>query len=73
MLMFWWCVLAHTTKAVYAHSFHTGPSCSKPWYFRYLVTLNSINDTGSLGYLALASPLRSVAPVKMGPDPTTQG
>ena len=66
-------VLAHTPKAVYAHSFHTGPSCSKPWYFRRLVTLNSINDTGSLGYLALASPLRSVAPVKMGPDPTTQG
>ena len=24
-------VLAHTPKAVYAHSFHTGPSCSKPW------------------------------------------
>ena len=66
-------VLAHTTKAVYVHSFHTGRSCSKPWYFRHLVTLNSINAAGSLGYLALASPLRSVAPVTKGPDPTTQG
>ena len=66
-------VLAHTTRAVYAHSFHTGPSCSKPWYLRRLVTLNSINATGSLGYLALASPLRSVVPVTKGPDSTTQG
>ena len=55
-----------------AHSFHTGPSCSKRWYFKHLVTLNSISDTGSLVYLALARPLRSVAPVTVGPDPTTQ-
>ena len=55
-----------------AHSLHTGPSCSKRWYFRHLVTLNSISDTGSLVYLALARPLRSVAPVTVGPDPTTQ-
>ena len=42
-------------------------------YYRLLGGFNFINDTGSLGYLALARLLRSVAPATMGPDPTTHG
>ena len=40
-------------------------------YYRLLGGFNFISDTGSLGYLALASPLPSVTPVTMGPGPTT--
>ena len=38
-----------------------------------LVPLHCISDSGSLGYSALASPLRAVTPVTVGPDRTTQG
>ena len=38
--------------------------------FRLLVTLNFVYDISYLRCLALASPLRSVIPVTMGPGPT---
>ena len=38
--------------------------------FRLLATLNFVYDISYLRYLALASPLRSVLPVTMGPGPT---
>ena len=70
------CCLVTKSVQHFGNHLDFSPPCSFvhgfSWlYYRLLGGFNFINDTGSLGYLALVSPLPSVTPVTMGPGPTT--